>query len=226
MANSRARSFDAFQPGVDNWTEWKERLDFYLEAEGITDNDKKRSVLLTVCGKETYSLVKSLVAPNNVKDKSFEQIVSLLDRHFKPKPSVTVARFKFNMCLKKGHQSVSEYIAELRRLTEHCEYGLFLNGMLKDRLVCGVGDKQMQKRLLSEDDLTFDRAQKLCLSMEAAARDAGVLAGSSPASAVAEHSESAVNTAEVRLQNCSRCGRRHGGRCRHAETSCYKCGKV
>ena len=102
MANSRARSFDAFQPGVDNWTEWKERLDFYLEAEGITDNDKKRSVLLTVCGKETYSLVKSLVAPNNVKDKSFEQIVSLLDRHLQPKPSVTVARFKFNMCLTRA----------------------------------------------------------------------------------------------------------------------------
>ena len=102
MANSRARSFDAFQPGLDNWTEWKERLDFYLEAEGITDNDKKRSVLLTVCGKETYSLVKNLVAPNNVKDKSFEQIVSLLDRHLQPKLSVTVARFKFKSGLDLG----------------------------------------------------------------------------------------------------------------------------
>ena len=225
MGDSRGRSFDSFRPGEDNWEEWKERLEFYLEAENITEADRKRSVLLTVCGKETYSLVKSLASPSKVKDKSFVEILSLLDRHLQPKPSVTVARFQFNMCVRKSDQTISTYIAELRRLTEHCNFGDTLSDMLKDRLVCGVNDAQMQKRLLAEDDLTFARAQKLCLSMEAASRDAGILAGTTPA---AEHEQSgAVNRMDVRPQRCPRCGRRHSrDSCRHATSRCFKCGKV
>ena len=178
-----------------------------------------------MCGKETYSLVKSLTSPSKVRDKSFEQIVSLLDRHLQPKPSVTVARFQFNMCVRKSHQAVTEYIAELRRLTEHCNFGVTLNDMLKDRLVCGVNDAHMQKRLLADDDLTFDRAQKLCLSMEAASRDAGILARSSTPAAEQPEGE-AVHKTDVRHPTCSRCGRQHGDRCRHATTTCFKCGKV
>ena len=226
MACDSKRSFDAFHPGEDNWEEWKERLEFYLEAENVTENDKKRSVLLTVCGREMYSLVKSLASPGKLRDKSFEDIISLLDRHLQPKPSVTVARFQFNMCVRKGNQTVSSYIAELRRLTEHCNFGVTLNDMLKDRLVCGVSDSQMQKRLLAEDDLTFDRAQKLCLSMEAASRDAGILAGTSSA-AVEQSIGAAVNKMDVQHQSCPRCGRRHSrDRCRHVTASCFKCGKV
>ena len=224
--DSRGRGFDAFKPGEDNWEEWKERLEFYLESENITESDKKRSVLLTVCGKETYALVKSLVSPNKVRDTSFDDIVLFLDRHLQPKPSVTVARFQFNMCVRKSDQTVSAYIAELRRLTEHCQFGVTLDDMLKDRLVCGVSDGQMQKRLLAEDELTFARAQKLCLSMEAASRDAGILAGTSTR-AVEPSGEGAVNRMDQQFSSCSRCGRRHGrDKCRHTTTTCFKCGKV
>ena len=46
------------------WPVYVERLEFYLEANSITDESKKRSVLLSVMiGPSAYKLVRSLVAP-------------------------------------------------------------------------------------------------------------------------------------------------------------------
>ena len=44
--------------------------------------------------------------------------------------------------------------------------------MLRDRLVCGVNDSRIQRRLLSEPDLTYKRAYDLAQAMEAAERNA------------------------------------------------------
>ena len=47
-----------------------------------------------------------------------------------------------------------------------------LNEKLRDRIVCGVRNTQIQKRLLSEKDITYDKAVEISIAMEAAARDA------------------------------------------------------
>ena len=44
--------------------------------------------------------------------------------------------------------------------------------MLRDRLVCGVRHKGIQRKLLSESDLSFERAYSLAQSAEASERDA------------------------------------------------------
>ena len=40
--------------------------------------------------------------------------------------------------------------------------------MLRDRVVCGIGDPRIQKRLLAECDLTFDKAVELAVAQESA----------------------------------------------------------
>lgn len=41
-------------------------------------------------------------------------------------------------------------MAELRRIAEHCKYGDTLDKMLRDRLVWGINDDSIQKKLLQE----------------------------------------------------------------------------
>ena len=80
-----------------------------------------------------------------------------------------VSRFNFNKRNRKENETVTEYVRELRRLAKECQYGNQLNNMLRDRLAVGVNDEAIQKRLLSEtEDLTFDKALKLALSIEQA----------------------------------------------------------
>ncbi len=66
----------------------------------------------------------------------------------------------------------SSYVAVLRALGEHCHFGADNNDMLRDRLVCGVNDINIQRRLLQESDLTNKTAYDIAIVMEAASKDA------------------------------------------------------
>ena len=134
------------------------RLEFYLEANSITDESKKRSVLLSVIGPSAYKLVKSLVAPAKPKEKAFKELTELMTRHYNPVPSEIVQRYKFHMRFCQPMESVATFVSELRALEEHCQFGDTLELMLRDKLVCAINDKAIQKRLLSERELTFEKA--------------------------------------------------------------------
>ena len=101
-------------------------------------------------GAKTYKLLRSLVAPEDPKDKSYEDSAKLTQEHFIPKPSAIVRRFKFNTRTQQPGETIAMFLAELRHLTEHCESGATLDEMLRDRLVCGVHDIRIQRRLLAE----------------------------------------------------------------------------
>lgn len=62
-------------------------------------------------------------------------------------------------------------------MTLYCEFGASLNDALRDRLVCGLHNKLIQKWLLSESELTLAKATEIALAMEAAVKDTLELQG-------------------------------------------------
>ena len=95
-----------------------------------------------------------------MNELKFDELVKLAAAHFNPKPSPIVKRYEFNSRCQSKSESIA-YVAESRKISEHCEYGAVLNDMLRDRLVCGVNNKAIQRQLLLEPDLTFDKALEL-----------------------------------------------------------------
>ena len=135
---------------------------------------------MTVCGAATYKLLRSLAGKDDEgKDKldstSYDNLIKLLTDHYNPQPSVIVQRFHFNTRVRKQGESIAEYVAALRDLALHCNYGNQLSEMLRDRLVCGINHKGIQRKLLSQKDLTFEDAYKLAQTIEATERDTKTL---------------------------------------------------
>ena len=89
-----------------------------------------------------------------------------------PKPSIIVQRFVFHSRSRKDSESIATFVAELKRLSEHCGFGDTLQDMLRDRLVCGINDGRIRRRLLSESDLTYKRAFDLPQAIDSAERNA------------------------------------------------------
>ena len=125
-----------FSNTQESWTTYVERLGQYLAANKIEDADQRRAILLSVCGPATYRLIRNLVSPKKPNELKFGEIVEIVQKHHDPKPSVIVQRYRFNSRSRRAGESVAAYVAELRHLSEHCEFGMTLNEMLRDRLNC------------------------------------------------------------------------------------------
>ena len=167
-----------FNSSHKSWSSYSERLGYYFAANDVQDEDKKKAILLTVWGPSTFQLLKSLLWPGTPADKWYSKLVEVLGKHFNPAQSVIMQSFKFNTWARKESESVATYVAELKRLGEHCEFGENFNEMVRDWLVCGVNDLRIQNRLLQESTLTFTKAFKIAQSVEAAAKDAAGLQNS------------------------------------------------
>ena len=174
----------AFDASHEEWSEYAERLVHYFVANWIEAEERRRAILLTVVGPGTYRLLKTLASPKKLED------VKLAATHFNPKPSPIIKRFEFNSRSQKEGESSAVFVAELRKIAEHCDFGPVLSDMLRDRLVCGTNVKTIQRRLLVEPALTFEKALETALAAEAADKNSKRLTG---ATVIAPDREPTVN---------------------------------
>ncbi len=88
------------------------------------DDAKQVATLLSVMGASTYGLARNLVQPLKPKDKTFREIVSILQAHFEPKPLIIAERFRFQRCVQKPHETVSQYVADLKQCVSKFDFGV------------------------------------------------------------------------------------------------------
>ena len=210
----------------EDWLAYTERMQQYFAANDVKRADKQRAILLSSVGASTYQLIKSLLAPSKPAEKSFDELVQLVQDHHQPPPSESVQRYTFNTRSRKRGESIAMYIAELRRLAEHCNYGDSLNDMLRDRLVCGVSDQTVQRRLLAEANLTFQKAYDIALAMEAAERNAKELQGTAQEDVHRVYAKKKGGGVR-RDGKCYRClGNHSPAECKFRNSECYRCKKI
>ena len=106
------------------------------------------------------------IAPDKPTDRSFTELVKLVGDHYSPIPSVIVKCFRFNTCICQPRESVATFIAELRHLTRYCEFGDSLKDMLCGRLVYGIDNGPMWRKLLAEPALSWDKGVEIALGMD------------------------------------------------------------
>ena len=164
----------AFDPQVEAFTAYVERVHIFFEAHDVKA-EKRLCIFLSVVGGTVYNLLCNLLAPAAPKDKSLEEVLEVLKAHYEPKPIVIAERFHFHRQHQLPGESIAKFIAELRRLSLHCEFREYLEEALRDRFVCGLRSETTQKRLLAEPNLKLQDALDKALAMEAAATNSKTL---------------------------------------------------
>ena len=92
-------------------------------------------MFLSVVGPSPFKLLRNLVSPAKLSEKTFVQLVTTLTNHYSPKPSEIVQRFRFHSRQRESGETVAAYVAELRAIAEFCNFKDTLEDMLRDRLV-------------------------------------------------------------------------------------------
>ena len=233
----------------NDWSSYVDRMGFYFETNDI-DIPKRRAILLSVVGNETYTLLRSLAASRAPGELTFEELCTLLAAHFEPKPNAILQRYNFYSAYRTQRQPIKDFVADLKNLARNCEFGktkpgvqlteqLILEENLRDRLVCGVADTVVQRRLLSETDLDFAKAFQIALAMESATANAAQLCSTgqerSPEGAevnkIISHGQAARRSEpepQYNAQTCFRCGdpSHSPNECRFRYAECRYCKKT
>ena len=139
-----------YDPKSMEWSTYKGRFTFYLQANSITDPALKRATLLTLIGDTAYRMLADLHLPNELSTVSFDDLITNLDSAYVKKVSKLASRVRFQAIVQHEGQSVDEYLAELRHSSIDCGFGDQLDNRLKDQFVVGLRSDQIKKKLLEE----------------------------------------------------------------------------
>ena len=113
-----------------DWIQYIERMEYFFQANKITEGDTKKAILINAMGEKAYKLMRSLVLPAKPNNKSFGQLVKAMRGHLCPLPSEIAQHHKFNFRIRQDGESVAAYMSELKALAQYCNFGETLEVML------------------------------------------------------------------------------------------------
>ena len=212
---------EEFLPAQAGWITYAERLSYYFEAKNITDTIRKKAV----CEMKTFSLLKDLITPDSLRDKTFDE---LSQEHCNLAPSVTVEQFNFYMCRQQpNHLRLYHPLKKIK----FCKFGPTIQDMLRDLLIVGITDDRICRRLLAKKKSNFDQARQIALVMESADKNVHNIAACSNTTTLIQPNISRINSGNSSRgkseKPCFRCDGKHSpDSCRFRGATCNFCQKT
>ena len=140
-----------FDPEKLSLDSWLDLFEMAAVTSNITDDQKKKALLLSVIGVETFAVICKLTSPDKPSSKSFSDIKGLLTSHFYTAPSYHKALTIFLRRKKVKSESAKEFYAELKQLAHPCDFDSDFDKRLKEQLLIDVEDEIYFTSILAED---------------------------------------------------------------------------
>ena len=155
-----------YDPKSMEWSTYKGRFTFYLQANSIIDAALKRATLLTLIGDTAYRMLADLHLPDDLSNVNFDTLITDLDSAYGKKVSKLASRVRFQSIVQHEGQSVDEYLADLRHSSIDYGFGDHLDNRLKDQFIVGLRSDQIKKKLLEDEDKALADIVKRALHLE------------------------------------------------------------
>ena len=136
-----------FDPASTNINRYLERLEQYFIANSVPadtgERFKRRATLISVIGSKAYDVLSDLCSPESPSEKTYDDLATILKDHFAPKKLLIAERYRFQNCIQLEGEGVSTFAPKLKHLASTCDFGTHLSEALRDRLVCGLRNKEI-----------------------------------------------------------------------------------
>ena len=94
--------------------------------------------------------------------QNINKVLELWQNYCLGKTNVVYERYRFNNRVQESNESINAYTTAPRTLAETCEFGSLKEGLIRERLVSGIRDNSLTKKLLQEPKLTLDKCLDSC----------------------------------------------------------------
>ena len=76
-------------------------------------------------------------------------------------------RHVFNTHHQRDNENIDQFVTDLRKKTQMCQFQDLKNELICNRIVCGIKCNKTRSRLLKEPDLTKQKAVDICRANKA-----------------------------------------------------------
>lgn len=83
-------------------------------SKAINNANRRQAIFLIVIGLNMYTLLQNLISSGTFTGKTIGQLISMLNAHFVPAPSVIVKCYRFNSRVQWAGESIVTFITELQ----------------------------------------------------------------------------------------------------------------
>ena len=154
----------------EQWPRWKQRFDQFRLASGLIAESEERqiSMLLYSMGPDAQDVLETTSITAEEKAR-FDSVVSKFDEYFGVRKNVIFERAQFNLRKQQAGETGEQYILALYAHAAKCGYTdqTQKERDIRDRLVVGIRDTQLSRRMQLDPLLTLDNAKKHVLQTEA-----------------------------------------------------------
>lgn len=135
------------------WEKYLKRLKNLMTAMKMTDEGRKRALLLHYIGEEVNDLFDTL--PDKGEDNDFNKACDALTQYFTPKKTVSFEIFKFRSLKQEPHETVDEFHARLQITSKYCEFGDNKEREIKAQIELGTTNKKLRRYSFRTPTLTL-----------------------------------------------------------------------
>ncbi|KAK9739756.1 hypothetical protein QE152_g8714 [Popillia japonica] len=141
----------------ERWAKWIQRLENYLVATNIVDENRKTAILLHLIGEDAYDTYMSLpeIPESDPSLTSpFEIAKQKLKAYFEPKVNIDFETFRFWDAKQMSDETIDQYYTRLLKLSESCKF-TNADNEIKGQIILNTCNKELRKYGLTEQpDLT------------------------------------------------------------------------
>ena len=195
--------------------------------------------LLHVAGSEALEVYNTFQWDEDEDEDNtkVEKIMEKFERYCNPRKNLTFELHSFFSRNQLEGESIDAYVTDLRNKASRCEFAELKDGLIRDRMVCGVNSDTMRARLLRESELSLEMCIDICRAAEISSAHLKVLTEEKVVQVVnssEEPDKSAIKKEEKEytragmagMNLCQFCGYRHKrGRCPAFGKTCNVCHK-
>ncbi|KAK0156229.1 hypothetical protein N1851_000482 [Merluccius polli] len=217
------------------WPDWKQRFVRFRSATKLNKEDGAVQVssLIYAMGSESENIFRSFTFTDEGQQDNFDVVLAKFDEYFVPRRNVIHERARFHQRIQRPGEKAETFIRALYELSEHCDFGASREENIRDRIVVGILDKEVSRKLQLVKDLTLAVTIETVRQSEEVASQVSMQEEAT--GAVHEVSHKFYKNAKFRgkqrggNKGCGKCGKeRHSQEenCPARESTCNTCNKV
>lgn len=142
----------------ENWRVFKRNYDIFASAKGIDEKTEvvKVNTFLNAIGKDAVEVFDTFNL-TALERTNYAQVIKAFGDFCTPRKNIVYERYKFGIRNQNEGEPFDSFFIEIKKLAHTCAYPNE-DEMVRDRIVIGITDSNLRKRLLEVRNLTLDDA--------------------------------------------------------------------